>query len=229
MQINSCYIWQKGTYHNINQDSLCITQFVISRKRITMAIICDGIGSLPHSENASSFLCEWMTNWIYRDGLKTLHGFKNLGFSNAVKREIFRCYQAFCQRYNVPNGCAYIICIIVNKNVYTFNSGDCRAYIMKHKGIKQISKDDYTKGFLTASFSNQSWHTPHAFRFHLSKKEKLLLCSDGFYQRLSNNDLSTLLSYSKPQIENSLLNECLERVRTRKEKDDISAILISAY
>lgn len=229
MQINSCHIWQKGINHVINQDSLCITQFVIKKKRITMAIVCDGIGSLPHSEDASSFLCEWMTNWIYRDGLKSFHRLKNLGFTNAVKRELFRCYQAFLKRYNVPNGCAYVICIIVNKKAYTFNSGDCRAYTTNHKKIKQISKDDFIKGTLTACFTNQNWYTPNVFCFHLSGRKKLLLCSDGFYRKLSNDDLSTLLSYSKPRMEMPLLNECLERVRVKKEKDDISAILISTY
>ena len=74
----------------INQDSLCITQFVIRRKRVTMAMVCDGIGSFAHSEDASCFVSEWMVNWIYRDGLRAIGKFKELGFVRDTFEKICR-------------------------------------------------------------------------------------------------------------------------------------------
>lgn len=74
MHIFTEYYWKKGQKTEENQDSLAICQMVVRRKRCMMAVVCDGIGSLPHSEQTSGYVTEQLVSWFYRAGPKLLGG-----------------------------------------------------------------------------------------------------------------------------------------------------------
>ena len=75
MQIFSTYYWEKGFKTEKNQDSLALCQMVVQRKRCLMAVVCDGIGSLPDAEKASGFVTEQLVYWFYHTGPRVFTGY----------------------------------------------------------------------------------------------------------------------------------------------------------
>ena len=231
MQIFSSYVSEKGKGSMINQDSLCITQFVIRRKRVTRAMVCDGIGSFAHSEDASCFVSEWMVNWIYRDGLRAIGKFKELGFVRAVKREFFRCHRKFSEITPQSNGTTLSMIITINKRFYVFWSGDCRVYTLKSGKPKLLTDDDSDSGVLNACFTNIGYHIPHHKTGKIKRGTGFLLCSDGFYRRLDPDLIKAILFLNQTknptEFKTKQLNECIDRNILRNENDDMSAVLIN--
>ena len=231
MQIFSSYVSEKGKGSKVNQDSLCITQFITHRKRVTMAMVCDGIGSFPNSEDASSFVTEWMVNWIYRDGLRAIRKYKEIGFVRAVKREFFRCHRKFSEITPTSNGTTISMLITINKRFFVFWSGDCRVYTLKSGRTKLLTDDDSESGVLNACFTNIGYHVPHHKTGRIKRHSGFLLCSDGFYRRLDPDLIKALLnsnsSKNPTEFKTRQLKECVGRNLSRNEVDDMSAVLIN--
>lgn len=63
----------------------------------------------------------------------------------------------------------------------------------------------------------------------LTGKEAFLLCSDGFYNKLDDKELSKLAArFRKKSVDKlELLNEYLNMVKSRRESDNISIVVIN--
>ena len=68
MRIRSGVYWSKGAGHGKNQDSLSLQHVLLRTGECLFAIVCDGIGSLPYSEEASGYAVRRMTDWFYHEG-----------------------------------------------------------------------------------------------------------------------------------------------------------------
>lgn len=230
MQTISTHLSVRGKGQSINQDSLCLTTFSLGGKKVTMAMVCDGIGSFPDSENASCFLTEWMLNRIYRGGLKTIRRLSGLPLMKSVSRDFFRCNMKFKETFNTPNGTTVVMLLMIDKRYYVFWSGDTRLYTGRRGKTKLLTRDDSESGSLTAGFTNLGYYPPNTASGRIKKGQSFLLCSDGFYRRMDEEMLRALLLPPPGKITEEererLLRDCGDRITARNESDDISAVLI---
>ena len=231
MQIFSSYLSKKGRNNSVNQDSLCISQFVYKKKRILLAMVCDGIGSFSGSEDASCFLTEWMVNWIYRDGLRTIRSFGSVSLIHAVKREFYRAHRKFCEVSPCSNGTTVSMLLAIDNKYYIFWCGDCRIYSTRRGRVSLLTEDDSESGVLNACFTNIGYHIPRSKHGRIRHRQGFLLCSDGFYRKLDEDYIKVLLNTGREKdptdFKTKQLSDCAEMVVSRHESDDMSAVLIN--
>lgn len=229
MHIFTAYYWEKGYRTEKNQDSLAVCQMVVRRKRCLMAVVCDGIGSLQDAEKASGFVTEQLVNWFYHAGPRVFGRKSSRAILNAVKREIYRIHQEFRKNSNEALGCTLSLLLVLNRRYFVWNAGDSRIYGGRRGKVKLLTKDDVWKGMLTKCIGNFPWRGVTASKGWVRKNDTFLVCSDGFYRRLLQRELQAVLRgeqiCTERQAQN-LLREAASRIRSKDEKDDISAIYV---
>ena len=188
-----------------------------------IAAVCDGVGSLPGSHRASNFVAS---------KIKEIVDDKEL--SESIKNDCFREIEDIIFKINEDdfwkdvNIATTLTLLVLQKNKYmTFNIGDSRTYLIYDENIKQITKDQTNEaGALTQWIgSNNNELFVSISDGVIPEKCKFLLCSDGIYKKISEKEIKDLIL--SDESDSDILKNIVEIARSRKEYDDITAILIS--
>ena len=229
MHIFTAYHWEKGSKTERNQDSLALCQMVVRRKRCLMAVVCDGIGSIPNAEKASGYVTEQLVNWFYHRGPKIFYKRRSSKtMQNAMKREIYHIREDF-QKLTERQGCTLSLLLVVDRRYFLCNVGDSRIYLGRRKKVKLLSVDDVYHGMLTNCIGNFSRKDVLFRKGKLRKDDTFLVCSDGFYKRLSCGELDAMLTGERICRERQawkMLQEAGRRIRAKGETDDVSAVYV---
>lgn len=232
MHFFTAYHWEKGTRTEKNQDSLAIGQMVVRRKRCLLVLVCDGIGSLAKSEEASGFVTEQMLGWFYRAGPRVFGGVaSSRKILCAGKRALHRVNRQLQEACSSPVGCTCSMILFVNRRFFVWNLGDSRIYQGRHKHCRQLTEDDVREGRLTRCLGSFSWQGTSTCKGKVKQKDCFLVCSDGFYGRLTKENLQELVGLHKNASERQLyrlLGEASARCLRRGETDDRTAVLVQA-
>ncbi len=144
---------------------------------------------------------------------------------------------------------ATLVGVVLQGRHYTvFNVGDSRAYVLDASGgIRQLSHDhtqiqemidtgevtieqarnaatiydQLTSHFLAESDFQE--FMVHVTRYDLQDGERLILCSDGFYEALSNDEMADLLA----PCSLAALQKLYREARRRGSTDDFTVIAIT--
>lgn len=230
MQIYMEHFWEQGERTERNQDSLAFCQFVVSRKRCAIAVVCDGIGSLENSEESSGFVTEQAVNWFCRDGPKL--------FSKRLnKRKIKRAGQRLLFGLHLQMkdsgrkiGTTVSMLLLIERNYFIWNVGDSRIYLKrKRKELILLTKDDVESGYLTRCVGSFPWKGIEMKSGRIKSGDSMFICTDGFWKFLTKEILNTVLTTEANEEKmKRILREVNGRNRRRGEKDDSSAILVIA-
>ena len=224
--------WEKGTRTEKNQDSLAIGQMVVRRKRCLLIVVCDGIGSFANSEEASGFVTEQMLTRFYRAGPRLFGGFAtSRGILSAGRRALYRINQQLQEEAESPIGCTSSMLLFVNRCFFIWNIGDSRIYRGRRGCYRQLTKDDVCNGKLTKCIGTFTWKGVSTGWGRIRKKDRFLVCSDGFYQKMSEQNLRELLTGKRdvsPDRLSGMLGEAARRCRMRGETDDQTSVLVQA-
>lgn len=222
--------WEKGTRIEKNQDSLAIGQMVVRRKRCLLIVVCDGIGGFKNSEEASGFVTEQMLTRFYRAGPRLFGRFaSSRGILSAGKRALYRINQQLPEENEGPIGCTCSMLLFVNRRFFIWNMGDSRIYRGRKRYYRQLTKDDVWNGKLTKCIGTFAWKGVSTGWGRVRKKDRFLICSDGFYEKLSEQNLRELLTGKRdvsPDRLSGMLGEAARRSRMRGETDDQTAVLV---
>ncbi|MCI6553077.1 MAG: serine/threonine-protein phosphatase [Lachnospiraceae bacterium] len=200
------------------------------------AAVCDGIGGLWGGEKASGFVAERMTEWFYKEAvilLKKGRGRQRIEQSGI--RALYGCNQELCrfgERKGRKLGTAVTAVLLDGRQYFLWHSGDTRAYrIGRRMGrFKRLTRDHVAgKHALVRCIGSFPWQQPDVQRGHLGQMEALLLCSDGFRNRMAEEKLAEALSSRALICREQIflrLKEIGSHARRHGETDDISAVLI---
>lgn len=222
MEYYSEFLWERND-REVNEDSLAINQVVLGNKTLLMAVICDGIGSLPDGEIAASYVVGCMKSMfegIRKDRIPKLKRLKN-----AIGFRLYSCHETLKEK---GIGTTVCIAVIYDRKCLLIHTGDSRIYMGKDK-MKPVGEDhsDASKR-LTRAIGIGDYRKMDYCIKHLSKKSRILLCSDGFYRR--NDKAIRSRSCFKEHVteeERFLeLKEMYDRAKALGEKDNSSAIII---
>ena len=232
MKIISGVYWDKGK-RSVNQDSISLQQVMTSRGRLCFALISDGIGGLAEGENASGYIAEQLTENFYRQIIPLVA--KGRGRA-IMERSLLRCFQEACgemKRYaaerEIKLGATVSVLLIWKRKYLICHLGDSRIYRCL-SGRQVLITTDHSDGRnrLTRCLGSFPFQTPAIYSGRVIKKSGFLICSDGFYRRMGNEELQML---SPKEISEDVQVE--KRLReiggvglTRGEKDNMSAVYI---
>lgn len=242
-----------GISKKSNQDSLCIKCADTSKGAVVMAIVCDGMGGLDKGELASAVVIRAFDRWfenmlpeLIEDGdwekirrsWETMLRDLNLGISEYGSEAEMTLGTTFCAM------------LIIESRYMLFNVGDSRAYRLSSE-MEQLTEDqtyvqrEINRGNLTPEqamthpkrsillqcVGASRVVVPDVSFGKVNHGDNYMLCSDGFRHVISTDEMMEKLNVSggctKADIRRNI-RELIETVKSRKEKDNISALLIHA-
>ncbi len=160
---------------------------------LTVAIVCDGVGSASEGAEAS----KRTTNYL-------MNNFKIRPKSWSIEKCIYSFIKSINSILYTESQLNYqsselvttlTIVIVEGDRLYGANVGDSRIYLDRETNLTQLSKDHAMeeKGFegvLTKAIGIEESVEPFYFENNIQKSDKILLCSDGLYTLLSDKELS---------------------------------------
>lgn len=228
--------WERGTKHEVNQDSLVLLQALTSQGNIVMAAVCDGMGGMDMGETASGYLTEELIIWFYDCLLDAVGKKKPLWvIRRSVERKVYQIQNRlgiYAKRRGLRLGTTMSLLILWEKRYLLWHLGDSRIYRLYNKKrtkIKLLTKD-HTKGRneLTKCVGSFGFFVPDFKMGAVRRREAFLLCSDGFWHTVTMEEIAGALAPSQMSEENMKrrLREIGEAAMRRGEKDNLSAVYI---
>lgn len=243
-----------GTIKSVNQDSILVKVANTAFGEIVFAVVCDGMGGLLKGELASATIVRAYDSW-FMTKLKDIlmeHDWERKvkdGWIDLAVQQNDRLKE-YGNQYCVQLGTT-VSCLLVVQNRYiVLNIGDSRVYKLTD-GIEQITKDhsyvarEIELGRMTkeeAKYSNQRNVLlqcvgasrkiyPDIFEGDYKDGTVFLLCSDGFRHEISEEEIYEHLNPNRINNEKKMESEAVKLIelnKQRKEKDNISVIVIKA-
>jgi PPM family protein phosphatase len=211
------------------------------REKGYMLIVADGMGGHNAGEVASRMATDIICREYFNQNSSNVE--KNLDKAlTLANKTIFE--KASSQTAFQGMGTTCTVLVVIDRDVYYAHAGDSRAYIQKGNSIVQITEDHtyvqqlVNNGDITAAEAavhpkrnilTNAMGTKPEMRIDTGKckhsfenNDRLLLCSDGLYDYLNDEELNTIL------IENSLKNAASTMVGQAKARgghDNITVVL----
>lgn len=246
------YHTDKGPLRTVNQDSLLVLEAAFGGESVLLAAVCDGMGGLKKGEAASASVIEGLSFW-FRTELPELLGSSwskkklFLSWDRLLRREHRRLEKHGRQSGN-PLGTTVTAMLFFKEFYYIAHVGDSRAY-EAGKSLRQLTEDqtfvfrEVSEGRMTPEQARRDPRRnvllqcvgasekmePVFLGGRVKRGALYLLCSDGFFRWLGEEDILGAFADGRGAQEEAL-KSCCERlgelVRGRGERDDSSVIAI---
>lgn len=195
MRIRTGVYWPADAGCGRNQDSLSLQHVMLQKGECLLAAVCDGIGSLARSEEASGYAVHCMTDWFYHEGKELICG-------NSSKEHILLALQRrlchmqehlkeFQKTEQIQTGTTLSALFLSKGRYYLIHIGDSRIYRIRKRTIpikrqlyhtRCLTTDDRTpEGCLLKCMGMAGADRAILQTGRITKGTVFLLCTDGFY------------------------------------------------
>lgn len=133
-------------------------------------------------------------------------------------------------------GCTLIGCLIMSNQAHICHVGDVRGYLIKGTDMQQITSDhslaamsagsDETqpKNIVTRCIGVSMDNSPEYHLVELTSNDQLLLCSDGLWNMVSDDDIAKIVSQATtPEI---ACNQLINMANDAGGRDNITAVIV---
>lgn len=239
-----------GISKDTNQDSILIKHGSTEDGEVLMAIVCDGMGGLSKGELASATVIRAFDKW-FTDELPFELMNVDMQVIGGKWAMLLKDLNAKILEYGRRSGCSlgttFSGILFVGDEYVIVHVGDSRVYQAK-SAMKQLTTD---QTFVAREISRGNM-TPEQAK--VDKRRNLLLqcvgasrtvdpeiiygktergvymiCSDGFRHEISEKEMYESLNpinFMNKQAMHSNAKYLIEQVKARKERDNISVVLI---
>ena len=191
---------------------------------ITVAVVCDGVGSAMQGAQAakrtSHFLINSLKNrpksWTMEKSIK--HFIQNI---NHV------LYMESMEEYEREELVTTLTLVVIEGDrLYGANVGDSRIYLLRDGILTQLSNDhamdeEGMENVLTSAIGLEESVEPYYFENNLQAKDRILLCSDGLYNELKAAELKNAMTMNA-----SFLVKKASKKYDDNLPDDTTAVLL---
>lgn len=241
-----------GISKKINQDSFLIKKALIGNSEIVMAIICDGMGGLSKGELASATVIEAFSDW-FNDNI--LYEFENINLEiigekwSLLLKNLNSEINEFGKDRGIRLGTTFTGALFVNEKYVVVHVGDSRLYHIGTK-LSQITKDqtliaraiengeiteneaknDSRRNILLQCVGASEFVEPEV-TLGTTQESGYLFCSDGFRHVITDEEIYTSLNKVVKDNKKAIsmqIRGLIDLIKSRKEKDNITAIYIKA-
>lgn len=249
MQYLTGVYWNRGSAAAHNQDSLIVQQVLTDRGRVLMAAVCDGMGGLQQGETASGYMAERLQEWFYGFLMRAVHKKKPYWMiRRSIERMVYDAQEQLRQygrKEQLALGTTMSMLVLWENTYLIWHLGDSRIYHIyrtnRHsrkliqKGGRQIEAEcmteDHVRGRnqLTKCVGSFGYYRPDHRIGTAKAGEVFLLCSDGFYHCVTDQELADILSPVQLREEAQMerrLKEIGDACMKRGETDNLSAVCI---
>ena len=189
---------------------------------LSIAVLCDGVGSATEGRSAALHIVKSLVtnfknrpkSWSIEKSLRT--------FIQNINRVL---YNESMQKYDAIEYLSTLCVVVIEgERLYGANVGDSRIYLLRDDKLSQLSIDHNEEDHwhvLTKAMGLEEDVEPYYFENNLKKDDKLLLCSDGLYDVLDEDELK-----SQVHVNATTLIKKADKKAEGDLHDDASAIVI---
>ena len=229
-----------------NQDAYLIKKGKHEGKQCLLAAVCDGMGGLRRGEIASRYIIELLKQWFD----EVLPGLIRKKKIDRIQKDLIGLIKKSNENLLLMSedtdetmGSTLTLLFVLGEQFFVLNVGDSRAYWFE-QGRKYVTTDhtlaqlEVKAGHMTRE---QARRDPRrhiliqcvgvtkdikidCYRGRIEPGMEFLLCTDGFYGRLEEEEI-----YHVDSDQNEMrmwVEDCFRKVKERGELDNLSCILI---
>ncbi|HFQ62565.1 MAG TPA: bifunctional protein-serine/threonine kinase/phosphatase [Epsilonproteobacteria bacterium] len=163
-------------------------------ENITVAVVCDGVGSAMQGAEAAKRTCHFLVqslknrpkSWSMEKSIK--HFIEN------INRVLYMESMEDYEREELVTTLTLVV--IEGDRLYGANVGDSRIYLHRNGQFAQLSIDhameeEGMENVLTSAMGMEAFVAPYYFENNLQSGDKILLCSDGLYNELDQEEIAS--------------------------------------
>ena len=231
----------KGASREDNQDAL----FVLPDRNLYM--VADGVGGQNSGELASRMAVGYMAQYAalhpiagIRPG-RALKAYFNSLLSGANEL-IFK--KAGSEPAHKGMATTALLCYLRDNKAYVVNVGDSRAYLVRDGKIMQITSDhtliqemldsgeitpeeaeDHPdKHVITRAVGGEATIRPDFYNFDIYQKDTIILCTDGLYGMIGEDEIAKLASRARTM--HGLSRSLVDKANANGGDDNITVVCI---
>ena len=228
-----------GKIRKINEDTF---KYFTSDK-YSYAVVADGMGGHLAGEVASKMAVDIIGDYIAENMKDTLDRFQAKEIINrAFKKANTQIYEYSCDNERVMGmGTTATLCMVRDGYIIYAHIGDSRAYTISDT-IKQITRDhSYVQELVKLGQITPEEAKHHPRRHYITRAmgvedvvkvdvgidrycgEKILICSDGLYGEIEDDELFRIIKSKSPE---DGINELIKLANERGGSDNITAVIM---
>lgn len=229
MNYTTAYVTDRGK-RNSNQDSLLIKSGEYFGKKCLLLAVADGVGGLSSGEMASGTVVNDLSEWFHK--MISSNKEKNIDLIVKEIQDVLELSHIKINTYIINNGnqlgSTVVLLFICGTEYIGINVGDSRLYRFKDGVCKQINVDDSCGNHvLTQCIGARQSMQPHIYSGKICNDTGFLLCSDGFYSKIEENELDDILCVERNKEEQKMTLERYKNIiLNRDEKDNMTAVTL---
>lgn len=239
-----------GMKRKCNQDSYA----VFSKNGYFCAIVCDGMGGAKGGNVASGLAVKTFASVIKKAfAAKSADDYNEKEIKLLMKTAVYEANDAVYKKSLTDDelegmGTTLVAILICLSGTYAVNIGDSRLYCQRDGVLKQISKDHsfvqylIDKGEITPEEAaehpnkniilralgvNDKVESDH---FRIDSYDRLLLCTDGLTNHVSNQRIGEIISgayLNKPPSYKARVEKLIAEANSGGGLDNITAVLVA--
>lgn len=251
MEFKVTYHTDVGIRKKVNQDALLIKTARDSKGTIALFVVCDGMGGLSSGELASATVINYLSKWFDADLPILLKDTELQGIVSNLEeylKDINEKIIEYGESNKVKLGTTLTLLLVIYDDYYIIQVGDSRAYKIDNN-LELLTKDqtlvarELERGNITAEEAKihpkrnvllqcvgaTKVIQPHITTGKIEKEKTYMLCTDGFYHEVSEDEIKDSFGYSCSNDEsymNRNIVKLVETVKSRGEVDNITVLLI---
>ncbi|MEA3433031.1 MAG: protein phosphatase 2C domain-containing protein [Campylobacterota bacterium] len=193
-------------------------------ENITVAVVCDGVGSASQGAQAAKRTCNFLVHSL-KNRPKSWSMEKSIKhFIENINRVLYLESMEDYEREELVT--TLTIVVIEGDRLYGANVGDSRIYLARNGQFAQLSDDhsmdeEGMENVLTSAMGLEESVEPYYFENNLQAKDQILLCSDGLYNELTQDELSDGIHMGA-----SFLVKKASKLHNDELPDDTTAVVI---
>lgn len=204
-----------------NMDGVLLKTQKVAGKTAYLAVVCDGVGSLEDGAFASAMAITLLGQWF--ESIASLKGI-GTGLLSTVL-EINRKIVTTTEERGIKTASTLSAILLVESSYYVVHAGDSRIYKYNDGTLRQLTEDHVKEGKLTACIGRTKT-IPLFYNEGRYRDDVFLLCSDGLYKRMEQEQIGAYLS----EIDKAGLQQTIDQMASfvinRGEKDNISIAIL---
>lgn len=231
-----------GKERTINED-----YFLINREK-NLFIVADGMGGHNAGDIASKNATKITDEYLKIELLNDIRG-DNRKIRETVIKSLLHAHLKILELADKNSqyqgmGCTIVVALILGNSLHLCHVGDARAYVCNEKGMVLLTRDHsfvmdmVQKGKLTMEEARLSpmknkLHqaigasktiNPDYKHYILKNDDNILLCSDGLWDMMSDDQIYTVLKQDKPA--KKICDTLIKMANNAGGHDNITAIVV---
>lgn len=229
-----------GPVREDNQDSIHLSNGLCDSETSRLFVVADGMGGYSHGDIASSLAIQKLVEGL--DNGKTKMSPRS--FQRGVDRANLSVYKKAQQLGAGRMGTTLTAAIISGEDLHLIHVGDCRAYLVRDRRSICLTSDHTAVGdlvraklippgkvrthaqrsILTRAIGTGLFVRPDISRLRLQHDDHLILCSDGVWSVIQDDEFADIVdnSLAIDQVSKNLVNLAIQR----ETDDNVSVVAV---